>query len=321
MASLSGPLSDLTEPDNLWLLGGVLGLLSVASVVGWVLAARTKESSEATQRAVANLNARLRAWWVIVISCTLALLFGRPGVAALFGFVSFLALREFVALISVRAGDRVILFWVTCTTLPLQYWLAVSGWRDGFAVLIPVGVFTLIPVAMAMCGEAESFLERAALILFGWMTCVFGVSHASALLALPLPGEGPRVLALNLLAVQLSDVSQYLWGKALGHRKIAPRISPNKTWEGFVGGVGTATAIGAALSWVTPFSHWQAAGMSLIVTLLGFAGGLVMSAIKRDRGVKDYGTLIQGHGGVLDRVDSVCFSAPVFYYLTRTFFT
>ena len=321
MASLSGLLSALTEPDNLWLLGGVLGLLTVASVVGWVLAARTQESSEGTRRAVTNLNARLRAWWVIVIGCTLALMCGRLGVAVLFGSVSLLALQEFVALAPVHAGDRTILFWVTCTLLPLQSWLAVSGWRDGFAVLIPVGVFTLVPVAMAVRGEAEGFLERAALILFGWMTCVFGVSHAPALLALPLPGDGRRLLAFYLLVVQLSDVFQYLWGKALGRRQIAPRISPNKTWEGFLGGVGTATAVGAALSWVTPFSHWQAAGMSLVVTLLGFVGGLVMSAIKRDRGVKDYGTLVPGHGGVLDRLDSVCFSAPAFYYLTRAFFT
>ena len=124
-----------------------------------------------------------------------------------------------------------------------------------------------------------------------------------------------------LLVVQLSDVFQYIWGKLLGKHKIAPRLSPNKTWEGFVGGVGTATALGAALWWVTPFNPAQAAGMSLAITLLGFAGGLTMSAIKRDRGVKDYGTLIAGHGGVLDRIDSICFAAPVFFHLTRYFFT
>ena len=121
--------------------------------------------------------------------------------------------------------------------------------------------------------------------------------------------------------VQASDVLQYIWGKTLGKHKIAPAVSPNKTWEGFLGGVATATLLGTALWWATPFTPWQAAGMSLAITLMGFAGGLVMSAIKRDRGVKDYGTLIKGHGGVMDRIDSLCFSAPVFFHLTRYFFT
>ena len=124
-----------------------------------------------------------------------------------------------------------------------------------------------------------------------------------------------------VLVVQASDVLQYIWGKLFGKHKIAPTVSPNKTWEGFLGGVATATLLGTALWWATPFTLWKAAGMSLAITLMGFVGGLVMSAIKRDRGVKDYGTLIEGHGGVMDRIDSLCFSAPVFFHLTRYFFT
>ncbi len=120
--------------------------------------------------------------------------------------------------------------------------------------------------------------------------------------------------------VQASDVLQYIWGELLGRRRIAPTISPHKTWEGLIGGVACATAIGAALWWATPFNPWQAAAMALLVTLLGFAGGLILSAVKRDRGVKDYGTLIEGHGGVLDRIDSLCFAAPVFFHMTRYFF-
>ena len=129
------------------------------------------------------------------------------------------------------------------------------------------------------------------------------------------------MLLYFVLVVQASDVLQYIWGKTLGKHKIAPAVSPNKTWEGFLGGVATATLLGTALWWATPFTPWQAAGMSFAITLMGFAGGLVMSAIKRDRGVKDYGTLIKGHGGVMDRIDSLCFSAPVFFHLTRYFFT
>jgi phosphatidate cytidylyltransferase len=133
-------------------------------------------------------------------------------------------------------------------------------------------------------------------------------------------GQNAKLMIFLVLVVQLSDVLQYVWGKSIGRRRIAATISPNKTWEGLVGGALSATAVGAALWWVTPFSPGAATLMALVLTLMGFAGGLIMSAIKRDRGVKDFGTLIEGHGGVLDRIDSLCFAAPVFFHLTRYFY-
>jgi phosphatidate cytidylyltransferase len=156
------------------------------------------------------------------------------------------------------------------------------------------------------------------------MICAFCLSHAPALLILDIPGFAGRNAQLLLYLVlvdQMSDVLQYVWGKLAGKNKIAPSVSPNKTWEGFLGGVATATLLGAALWWATPFTPLQAAGMSLVITLLGFAGGLVMSAIKRDAGVKDFGAVIEGHGGILDRIDSLCFAAPIFFHLVRYFFT
>ena len=123
-----------------------------------------------------------------------------------------------------------------------------------------------------------------------------------------------------VLVVELSDVAQYVWGKALGRRAVAASISPHKTWEGLLGGGFTAILIGGALCWATPFSWVVAAGMAVLLVAMGFIGGLIMSAIKRDRGVKDYGTLIEGHGGILDRIDSLCFAAPVFFHLTRYFY-
>ena len=137
------------------------------------------------------------------------------------------------------------------------------------------------------------------------MICVYFVSYVP-LLMLRIPGyerQAPTLMFFLVLVVQLSDVLQYVWGKALGARRIAPSISPNKTWEGFRRRGRSATALGTAVWWATPFSP-VAALMALVLTTMGFAGGLIMSAIKRDRGVKDYGTLIGGHGGVLDRIDS-----------------
>jgi phosphatidate cytidylyltransferase len=133
-------------------------------------------------------------------------------------------------------------------------------------------------------------------------------------------GEGAKLLLFLVIVVQASDVLQYVYGKLFGRRKIAPAVSPNKTWEGFAGGIATATLLGTALWWATPFTPLEAAGMSLVTTLMGFAGGLVMSAIKRDAGVKDFGAAIAGHGGILDRIDSICFAAPVFFHLVRYFF-
>jgi phosphatidate cytidylyltransferase len=133
-------------------------------------------------------------------------------------------------------------------------------------------------------------------------------------------GKDARLLFYLVLVAQMSDVLKYVWGKLIGRHKIVPKVSPNKTWEGFFGGVLTATALGAALWWVTPFTPLEAAGMSLVIALLGAAGGLVMSAIKRDAGVKDFGATIEGHGGMLDRIDSLCFAAPIFFHLVRYYF-
>jgi len=152
------------------------------------------------------------------------------------------------------------------------------------------------------------------------MIAVYCISSVPALLTLKIKGfagQNLQLIAWLLVVVQLSDVAQYVCGKLLGKRKIAPKLSPSKTLEGFIGGVLLASTVGALLFWITPFSFWQAALLALIVNLLGFAGGLVMSAIKRDRGVKDWGQMIEGHGGMLDRLDSVCFAAPIFFHIVR----
>ena len=323
------PLPPALDPPTAALVAGVFVFLAVASVVGWTLGRRVAADPDATptrRATIANLNARLRAWWVIVAVCAAALALGRVGAAALFGLASFWALREFLALTPATPADRQPRLWACFVFTPLQYALVAWPWEGLFSTLIPVGALLLVPLQMAVAGDCAGFLERAARMQWGLMVCVYGVSHAPALMTLPaVPGDGggggARLLPWFLLVTQLSDVLQYLWGKLLGRHPVAPRVSPNKTWEGFVGGVGSATAVGTALWWATPFTPWQAAGMSLAVTLSGFAGGLVLSAVKRDRGVKDFGTRLEGHGGVLDRIDSVCFAAPVCFHLTRLFFT
>jgi phosphatidate cytidylyltransferase len=311
------------QQQTLWLFGGVFAILAFASLVGFVLARRSAGSGGSVSPVVANLNARINAWWAMVGLIGFAFLFGDDGIIVLFALVSFFALREFITLTPTRRGDHVALLMAFFVVLPGQY-LLVAGRQYGvFAIFIPVYAFLLLPVLQALSSDTANYLARSAKVQWGLMISVYCVSHVPALLMLDIPGNSGRnalLLCFLVFVVQVSDVLQYVWGKLAGRTRIAPELSPSKTVEGLAGGVLSATAIGAALWWITPFTPLAAAGMALMITLMGFLGGLVMSAIKRDRGVKDWGHMIEGHGGMLDRLDSVCFAAPVFFHVTRYFY-
>ena len=301
--------------QTLALFGGITAILVAASLIGFLLALRLAESP-----VVGNLNARIKAWWVMVVLIGLAFELGKAGVITLFAIASFAALREFLTLTRTRRGDHLALAAAFFIVLPLQYYLIWIDWYGLYSILIPVYVFLLLPVVAALRGDTANFMRRIAEVQWGLMISVYCVSHVPALTTLPIPDFADRsllLIAFLIIVVQSSDVLQYVWGKLLGRHQIAPSLSPSKTVEGFVGGIASATLLGAALWWITPFSSWQAAIMALVINLMGFCGGLVMSAIKRDRGVKDWGQMIEGHGGMLDRLDSVIFAAPIFFHLTR----
>ena len=308
----------MTSPHLLWLLAGVGTILVLASVIGEILRARLSPAGE--NPVIENLNDRINAWWVMVICLALAFIAGKPGVVLLFALCSFAALREFLTLTTHNRADHWSLVACFFLILPLQYWFLATDWYGMYSIFIPVYAFLLLPVVSALRGSTQDFLIRVSETQWALMICVYCASFVPALLYLQIPGfEGRNVILIAYLifVVQLSDVLQYVWGKLIGRTKVAPNLSPSKTWEGLIGGTLTATAIGTALYWMTPFSPRQAAGMCLLITLMGFFGGLVMSAIKRDRGIKDWGHLIAGHGGFLDRLDSVIFAAPIFFHVTR----
>ncbi|BCV33905.1 phosphatidate cytidylyltransferase [Shewanella algae] len=301
--------------QTLWLFAGIGLLLVVATLIGRLLAWRKGNNA-----VIANLNARIDAWWMMVLAIGIAFLFGLYGVILLFALVSFYALREFLTLTPTRASDYPALVAAFYFALPVQYLLIAIHWYGMFSIFIPVYLFLLMPILAALGGDTTRYLERTAKVQWGLMIAVYCVSSVPALMTLRIEGyEGRNLLLIAwlILVVQLSDVLQYCCGKLFGKRKVAPKLSPSKTLEGLVGGVLLATLVGTSLFWITPFTPWQAAIIALLVNLLGFAGGLVMSAIKRDRGVKDWGHMIEGHGGMLDRMDSVCFAAPVFFHVVR----
>ncbi len=299
------------------LLQLTLGFLVVATLTGQVL--RRVIRAPRASATVANANLRIASWWVLCGLAGTAMAVGSGAVAVLFAMFSCLAIHEFCATPGeVRASDRFVFGLLAAATL-LQYWFVWRGRYDLFGFLIPAGTLIWIAVRTAAGGGGG----RLAQAVLGLTICTYLLSYAPAVLTLDIPGYAAGNITLLfyfLLIVQASDVMQYLWGKLLGHRRIAPRISPNKTWEGLAGGVLTATALGTVLYRATPFQPLQAAAICIAITLAGFGGGLALSAIKRARGIKDFGTLVAGHGGVLDRIDSLCFSAPVFFLVVRHLF-
>jgi len=302
------------------LMLGIVGFLATATLVGRLIRWRVGRGSAVVE----NLVQRIDAWWMMVAVAIPCVLLGPHATTLLYALLSELALREFLRHAGLRPGDRPAVAAAFVVALPLQYALVWIGWYGLFAVFLPVyGSFALAAMT-TVAQDSERFLERVARLQFGVMVCIYGLSHAAALAMLDIPGYDTHqgtLLVWFLLVVQLSDVLQYVCGKLFGRHAVAPVLSPNKTWEGLVGGGALACAIGTALHGFTPFAPWQAAGLALVIVLAGFFGGLVLSAIKRSLGVKDWGASIPGHGGVLDRLDSVAFSAPIFFHLVRYWFT
>ena len=315
--------------STLILLATILIGLGVTYLIGVLI--RRQPDSTMNPAMVQAFNSRVRAWWLMFVILTAAFLLGNTATVILFFLISFWALREFITLTPTRMGDHRTLFWIFFLFAPLQYILI--AWGNDFyglySIVIPVYVYLFIPARIALAGDYKRFLERAAKIQAGILICVYALSYAPALLYLnyqtttkePWLGSSAGVLLYLILIVQIGDAMQYVWSRYLGKRPIAPAINSSRTWEGFFGGTLTTTLVGAVLFFVTPFNPWESAFLAMITAVMGFAGGMTMSAIKRDRGVKDYGTLVEGHAGILDRIDSLCFAAPVFFHLTRFWFT
>jgi phosphatidate cytidylyltransferase len=306
-----------------WLFGGIVALLTLASLIGWLLHRRAQRKGGSDT--IDNLNARVRAWWVMVAIIAVNFFLGKNATVVLFAIASAFALREFITLTPTRRGDHLPLVVCFYVLLPVQYWLIADGWYNLFAIFLPVYGFLLLPVLTALAGDTEAFLERVTKVQWGLMITVYCISYAPALLLVQVPGFSAQnqnllLMIYMLTVVQLSDVMQYVFGKLFGKHKIAPHVSPSKTVEGFIGGGLSAVGIGMALFWITPFSPLQSAGMAAAVVVAGFLGGIALSAVKRSIGAKDWGSMIEGHGGMLDRLDSVSFAAPVFFHMVRYFF-
>ncbi len=305
-------------PNALWTLAGVFALL-VAATLAVALLGRVRPAFAAQE-----LRARIRSWWVMACLFAAAILLSPTAALILIALASFLVLKEYLSLIPTRRADRRVLFWAYLA-IPAQYYWAEIGWYGMFVIFIPVYVFLFLPLRMLLAGETQGFLKAAGTLHWGLMTTVYSLSHGAFLLALPPAGNpaagGAGLLLFLVILTELNDVAQYVWGRSLGRRKIMPAISPNKTWEGFLGGVATTLALSVLMAPVlTPFSLPHAVLVGLLIGIGGFAGDVTISAVKRDLGIKDSGSLLPGHGGILDRLDSLTYTAPLFFHFTRYFY-
>jgi len=295
----------------------ILGVLAFSSLVVALLRRARPEKD------FSELTARVKAWWIMA-----AVFFGAITVSdrisiVFFAFLSFWALKEFFTLLKTRPADHRALVWAFLA-VPIQYIWVGMNWYGMFVIFIPVYMFLILPVRLVLARDTTGFVASASQIQWGLMAFVFGLSHLAMLLMLPAvrgsSAQGRTLLLFLVFVVEMSDVFQFVWGKTLGRHKILPAVSPNKTWEGFLGGIITTALASLLVRFLTPFSPLETVGVALLLTVAGFFGGAVMSAVKRDFGVKDFGGLIPGHGGMLDRVDSLCYAGPVFFHYLRYYY-
>lgn len=310
-----------TTTDILLLTFGSFGILIALTVLGEIL--RAKQPVDEPNPVLDTYMTRVQSWWGMVAFIGTALLLGKTGVMVLFAFASFAALREILTLTTKAKADHLSLALAFFVVLPLQYVFVGLGWEGLYSVFIPVYAFLFLPMVSALRGNPERFLVRVAETQWALMIAVYCVSLVPALMALDIVGYGDRavlLVAFLTMVVQFGDLLEYFFGRRVGRTRIAPGLSP-KTWEGVLLGVASAMVIGAMLSWITPFGVLGAALMAGIASFVGILGNLVVAAIKRDRGVKDWSHLIPGQGGFVDQLDSVIFAAPIFYMLTSYFYT
>ena len=297
---------------------GIYAVLILATLIVWLL--RRKHPGDK----YLELDQRTRSWWWMIGAFTLAVLLNRTVAIVFLGFISYLALKEYLSLIPTRRIDRAVLLFAYLA-IPIQFYWAAIDWYGMFIVFVPVWMFLFFPALMALKGETQGFLRAVGTLSWGVMMTVFTLSHMAMLLvsgdAANKVAGGVGLLFFLVVLTQFNDVAQYCWGKLLGRHKVTPKVSPKKTWEGLIGGVATTIGVAALIGpYLTPMDHAWSAVAGGVIGIAGFLGDITMSAVKRDLGVKDTSGLIPGHGGILDRVDSLTYAAPAFVHFFRYFF-
>ena len=293
-------------------------LSAVATGVGQWAAHHTIDAPRLARLGV--LNSRIRGSWSVLAVFTIAFAVGPAALLVVFALASFFALREFVSLTPIKSSDHWALVLAFYLVIPLQYVLLGFGRASVFATFIPVYVFLLLPVVVAIRQDTERFLERVAKVQWGLMISVYCISHAPAIATLPIKGyegRGPLLLLFFLLVLFLTDLLQIVFSAVLGGRAL--KSNPNKTATGVMAGSACGALVGTALWWMTPFAWWQALIMSLVIVGTGYLGSVVLASVKQSLGARQWDSEFELTRGVLERLDSLTFAAPLFWQITRYF--
>ena len=297
--------------NSLYAMIAVVVILVIATLIIIILQLKNSKND------YTELRLRLQSWWLMIGLLFVALIISKSVSIIFFGFLSFLALKEFLSIVPTRHADRRVIFWAYLS-IPVQYYWVYIGWYGMFIIFIPVYIFLFLPMRMVLIGETKGFIQSAGILHWAVMLTVFFISHIAYLLTLPIKNEYAGYIGIVLFLLfmtQFNDVCQYIWGKLLGRHKIIPKVSPNKTWEGFIGGLATITlCAGIVAPFLTPLNKVQGIIAGLIIGVSGFIGDVVISSVKRDLQIKDSSTLIPGHGGLLDRMDSLIYTSPLFFH-------
>lgn len=304
----------------------VFGLLALVSIAVFMMSLRDRNEDDVHTLRITEFRGLLKTSWGMVTVFWIGWALGETVATVLFGLVAFLALREFITLSPTRQGDHRSLVLAFFVVLPVQFALVIMRYFDLVTVFIPVYVFLAIPVVSALANDPQRFLERNAKLQWGIMVCIYGMSHVPALLLLKFPdydGKNAFLVFFLVFVVQSCMIVQHLLGRRLKRKPSAPNISLSFNWTSWLLAVIVASLVGGLLAGLTPFKPAQAVAMALIACVSGSLGHLVMKALKRDRGVPNWGSQgrsVTGAGGLLDRVDALCFAAPVFFHSVRWYF-
>lgn len=297
--------------NSFYAMAVVLGLLVISTI------ARLFLQRQNPQKDYTELRQRIQSWWVMIGILFIVLISSKTVAIIFFAFLSFLALKELLSIVPTRQTDRRVIFWAYLS-IPMQYYWVSIGWYGMFIIFIPVYVFLFLPFRMVLIGDTKGFIRSMGILHWATMLTVFSLSHIAYLLVLPEKNAaagyiGPVLFLLFM--TQFNDVCQYVWGKIFGKHKIIPKVSPNKTWEGFLGGLITISlCAGIIAPLLTPLNALQGVFAGVLIGGSGFVGDVVLSSVKRDLQIKDSGYLIPGHGGILDRMDSLTYTSPLFFH-------